>query len=128
MPTPGKLTGTAVTQLVSGLVNLFVMWWLGGMVVGLGCGAASGVVTLGMCPFGGLCGFVPWLLIPLGVFELVGGIIGLANPKGGGKMLRIVAFAELAGVLVGGFGSLVAGGLSLFLLSDGEVKAFLEER
>src|SRR5687767_11050760 len=128
MQTPGRVSGTAILQIVSGAINLTVMWWLVGMVVGTSCGGVTALLSLGACPIGVFCGLVSWFLIPLGLLELVAGILGLANPRGGGSLMRVVAILEMVSLLCGGLGSFVAGAIGIGLLADPEVKAFLSQR
>lgn len=118
-PPPDKLKTAAIVQLVVGLIDLTIGWWLA--AVAWTC--ISGVCTLGMCPIGGFLGF---LVIPIGMLEIASGIVGLTNPKGGGVLMKIAAFVGMGGILLGSVSSCVGGVIALLQLQDPEVKAFLE--
>lgn len=124
MSTPGRLTAAAVVQLVSGMLNLFVTWWVSGFIVSTAGAVCSSIVSLGTCPLGVFCGFASWALIPLGLAEVIVGIVGLINPKSSGTAIRYMAFIEIPSILIGGVGSLIAGFASIALLNDDEVRLF----
>jgi hypothetical protein len=133
---PAKLQQVAVLQLVSGVVNVFLMAALVSMVLGgtLGTiGAFCGTIVASVgCPlgcigfFGWMCGFWGLALLPIGVLELVAGLVGLVNPQGSGTVMRVAAMAELSSLLFGGIVSTVIGAVALGLLRDEEVVGYLE--
>ena len=135
---PDKLKNAAIVQIISGLVNIFITSWLvsgmavtlftvGGTMIGIICG----VLSMGLCPIGiitpclGLLGFAGFLAVPLGILELIAGIVGLTNPKSGGMFMKIAAVFEILGILIGALPGAIAGGLVLMFLSDDQVKAYL---
>jgi hypothetical protein len=128
---PDKMKYAAIAQIISGLVNIFVTSWVVCTMVQLGgavCGSVLMVVTLGLCPVGyfvGCLGYLGFLAVPLGIVEIIAGILGLTNPKSGGTMMKITAILEIAGLLIGALPGAVAGGLVLMFLSDDQVKAYL---
>ena len=73
-----------------------------------------------------MCGAWGLVLLPIGVLEIVGGIVGLTNPRGAGTVLRVAAMAELASFVFGGLVSGVIGVVVLGLLRDEEVVGYLE--
>lgn len=117
---PQSLKIAAITQIVSGAVSVFMMWWISSCMVSTVCG----ILTLG---FGGqLCGLLSWLLIPLGMVEIGVGIFGLVNPKEAAKFQKIVTFVEMGAILAGGVTNAVCGGVAFMMLSKDESVAFLE--
>lgn len=124
---PAKLKTVAVVQIVSGALNVFFLGWFTSMMLGGVAGALTAVVTLGICPIGVLCGLPPWLLIPLGILELVAGIMGLASPsQGSAKLAKIVSYVEVGSILLGGLLSCVAGVVNAMMVRDPEVQGYLE--
>ncbi|HHO49547.1 MAG TPA: hypothetical protein ENK18_01450 [Deltaproteobacteria bacterium] len=133
---PTKLKQIAILQLISGVLNVCVM----AAAVSLALGASSGLVStlcgaslaLVGCPIGCLgplgsaCGFWGLLLLPIGIGEIVSGITVLAHPQGAVNLLRLTTLAELSSLLFGGVISTVVGVVSLRLLRDDEVVAYLE--
>lgn len=129
---PDKLKYAAIAQIISGLVNIFITSWVVCTAVQFGgalCGTVLMVVTFGLCPVGylvGCLGYLGFLAVPLGVIEIIAGILGMTNPKSGGTMMKITAILEIVGILIGALPGAVAGGLVLMFLSDDQVKAYLE--
>lgn len=119
MDASSRQRAAAVVQIVSGLITMTVMcfvsyWTLA--FVGAICTACVGGV-------GALWGILTMLLLPIGLVEVVAGILGLTMPEPGAKVMRIAAFVELASVLVGGFTTAVAGVTVLTLLREGSEDA-----
>lgn len=118
--TPQSLRIAGVVQIVSGSINLLMGWWIGNCVIGGVCG----MVTLF---FGGqLCGFASCLLVPLGLIEIGIGAYTFASPREAAPIQKWVSYLEIASVLVGGLGSLVAGIGVLVLQGRDESVAYLE--
>ena len=118
---PENLKKAAIFQLVSGLVNMFVLptlIWTGISV----CTA----VTFGFGGVLGICGMFSCLLGPIGIFEVIAGGVGLANPKSGGQLMRFATYAEFASILGGGIHSAVVGYLVSNMLDGAEVQMVLE--
>jgi hypothetical protein len=126
-PSPQKLQVAAVTQIVVGAIDMLVGWWLASMV-GLCAGSAltSPCMCIGLPPIGAMCGMLGFAVIPIGVFELIAGIVGLTNPKTGATVLKISSIFGIAGLLVGSVTSALAGVITLIMMRDPEVTAYLE--
>lgn len=123
--TPAALKTAAIVQIVSGAVNLLLMWWiLGGAISSVG-GCVSLMCTSGLCPTY-CCGMFNFVLIPIGLFEIISGILGLTNPKGAGTLMKIVAVIEMVSILFGGLGSLISGILTFRAMGDPDVADFLQ--
>lgn len=107
----------AIIQLVSGILNVVAIPYL--IFVGLGAfgGAVTAFCTMGLCPIGVGCGIPPLLLVPLGILEVVSGIVLLALEEPKPSFARSIAIVEIFSVLVGGLLSAVAGVVVLLLLA-----------
>lgn len=117
---PQSLRVAAAAQIASGVVSLAFMWWISSCTVTTFCTIA----TLG---FGGqICGLFPWLLIPLGLVEIGVGVFGMLNPREAAPWQRLVGFAEVGSLLLGGVSNAVCGLLATWLLGRDESVAFLE--
>ena len=112
----------AILQIISGVMTMSIMFCVSYLTVG---------TVLGICTFfiggiGAICGVVTFLLIPVGLFEIVSGIIGLTNPESGGKIMKICSYVEMGSILLGGVSTAVVGGVAMSLLSQPEVTAYIE--
>ena len=124
-PKPGALVGIGVVQLVSGALNVVLMWWFMGTVAGTVGGMCTALATLGVFPIGVLCGFVALVLLPIGIAEIASGIVVLAAPASSRTFATVMAVIEIVSLLFGGLISAVAGIVALILLRDEEVKQYL---
>ena len=129
---PEKVRTLAIVQLVTGIIDVFFGWALATCLWYIGataCTAVTGICTAGMCPIGivaYLGTFAAFLILPIGLLEIVAGILGLTNPKQIPILPKIASVAGLVGLLFGGLTSAVGGGVAMYLLLDPEVKGFLE--
>lgn len=123
---PANLKTISIIQLVSGLLNIFVMAGLSWFVLGMGAGTITLICTLGFCPFGGFLGFLGCLLIPIGISEVAVGAMGLSDPMNAAKFSKYAAVLELASFLCGGIPSAIAGVIVLYMLRDDEIVAYIE--
>jgi len=119
---PANIKSTAILQLVSGIITVTFMACVSYLTIG---------TTLAVCTFfigglGGICGLVGLLLVPVGIFEIVSGILGLTNPKAGAKVMQICSYVEMGSILLGGLSTAIAGGVALAMMNNPEVKAYLE--
>lgn len=125
-PTPQKFQTVAALQRDAGACNVFFGWWLGTiawMTAGTLC---TWVLTWGLCPFGLLCGALPWHIVPLGVAEVTFGIWMLATPqavKGAASWLPIL---QVPALLLGDFISPTIGIASFILCRDLEIVGYME--
>ncbi len=119
---PQPLKTAAILQIVSGLVNWFVMAGLSWCMVGTVCG----MLTIIVGGFGGICGLVGLLLIPIGWVEIGAGVYGLMNPKEGAKIMKYVTYLEMGSVLLGGIPAAIIGFVVTGMLGNDEVVAYLE--
>jgi len=118
---PEQLRTAAILQLTSGLVNWFIMSAV--MYFGLGCTAAACTFWIGGA--GGLCGLWGCLLIPVGIFEFIVGIMGLTNPKPAGGLMKVVAYPEMASLIFGGLPAAIVGVIVYGWLNNPDVVAYL---
>jgi len=119
---PPQIKQTAILQLVSGIITMTVMSCISYLTIS----AVAAVCTFFLGGIGAVCGFFGLLLVPIGIFEIVSGIIGLANPEGAGQVMKICAYVEIAGLLFGGLSTALAGGVAATMLNNPEVTAYLE--
>lgn len=127
MERPSAIGTAAVIQLISGIVNVFIMTpavYFGASFV---CGLLSAAVTLGTCPFGAFCGMAGCFLIPMGILEIIAGALGLSG-NGGGSFPRIVGWIEIASLFFGGFTSFVAGCIVVYMTGSPEVKGWIAQQ
>jgi hypothetical protein len=123
---PDKYRTVGVLYAVAGLVNIMVGWFVGYMIWGVGCGTCLLIATLGLCPLGYFCGFISFLLIPLGVLELTIGFLVLGNPESVKGMVGYLPLFEIPAFLFGGIVSPVMGVVALVMLRDPEVRGYIE--
>lgn len=133
--TPARLTQAALLQLVSGLINVFVMGALVTVLLGTvggGVGSFCGTIVAAVgCPlgclgfFGWICGVWGLVLLPIGMLEIAGGAMGLMMPESAGTVMRAAALAELASFAFGGVISGVIGVVAMGFLRDPEVAGYL---
>jgi hypothetical protein len=119
---PQPLKTAAILQIVSGLVNWFVMSWIAWMSIGCVCGALTFIVG----GLGAMCGIGGLLLIPIGWIEIGAGVYGLMNPKEGAKIMKYVTYVEMGSVLLGGIPAAIIGFVVTGMLGNDEVVAYLE--
>lgn len=125
---PDKLNTAAILQIVSGVLNVFFMAGVSYMVLGVGGGLITAMCTLGMCPFGVFCGFAAFLLVPIGIFEILSGVLILTNNPNALKIQRYVSIAQKVAILFGGIGSLIMSFVVDGMVNDPEVLAYLESQ
>lgn len=124
-PRPGALTAVGIVQLISGGLNVAVMWWVAG-TLGSTLGAmCTGLLTLGMFPIGVLCGVLCAILIPVGILEIVSGIIILAAPQKCRTLATVTGIIELVSLIFGGLLSAIAGLVTVILMRDENVTRYL---
>ena len=124
-PRPGALTAVGIVQLISGGLNVAMMWWLAGTAAGTLGGMCTGLLTLGVFPIGVLCGVISMVLIPVGILEIVSGIIILAAPARCRTLAMVTGIIELVSLIFGGLLSAIAGLVTIILLRDENVTRYL---
>src|SRR4051812_41171223 len=128
---PEQLRNAAIVQIVGGVIDLLIGWFLASCVWSIGgtlVGTVLTVCTLGMCPVGMLCsfgGFFGFLIIPLGILEIISGVVGLTSPQSAGTLMRITAALGVAGLLLGSVTSLVSGATVLMMMRSADVRGYL---
>ena len=123
---PDKLNTAAIIQIVSGVLNVFFMGTAVYMVVGLGGGTIILMCTMGLCPIGYICGFAGFLLAPVGMFEILSGIMIMTKNPAALKIQRIVSIVQKVAILFGGIGSIIASFVVDGMVNDPESLAYLE--
>lgn len=123
---PEKFKTVGIMYIVSGVINVLFAAGLGALVLGTVGGLCTGIVTLGMCPVGSLCGTFPLLLVPLGIVEVITGILVLTNPQLVKGFIRYLPYAQIPSFILGGLVAAVIGGISLSMMGDQEVLAYIE--
>jgi hypothetical protein len=121
---PQPLRNAAIAQLVSGLVNWFVMATFASLGVYFGATICT-IVTMGFGFVTYFCACFTLMLVPIGIFEVVCGVVGLTNPRGAVGLMRAAAIVELIAVIFGGIPAFVVGILVLRWLADPEVDEFV---
>ena len=125
-PVPQKYQVLAVLQLVAGACNVLFGWFVSSMIVSTVAGTCTALFTLGLCPFGFFCGFLSWLIIPVGMAEIAMGVVMLTSPNAVKGVVGWLPFAQLPTLLVGDLLSPIVGLVGLFLTKDAEVAGFIE--
>ena len=126
---PQKLTTVAILQIVSGVLQ-FPVACLSAGIIGFGLAMVMGVLTIWMGGLGAICGYcgmVAYLLIPIGLVEIISGILILAMPKPPPLFIKITAGLEVFSLLLGGIPAAIVGVINFMLLRDEEVVAYLED-
>ena len=123
---PQKFQTLAILQLVAGICNVLFGWAIGFTVWTFGGAFCTAILTFGLCPFGGFCGFLSFLVVPLGMLEMLVGILMLANPQVIRGYVAWLPFLQIPAVFLGDFVSPLVGIASFALSRDPEVAGYLE--
>lgn len=129
---PDNLKYAAIAQIAGGAVDMLFGWWIA-MTMWTMFGSIFGSIlvacTGGIC-FIGAClpalGFAGFLIIPASLMQIVAGVVGMVNPKGGAMFMKIAAGLGLLALPLGGLGTAIGSGVSLYFQTRPEVKAYLE--
>lgn len=116
---PGKVQAIGVLHLLGGVLNLVsaLFWMVYGAMITVG---TLGLGFLACCPV--------FVLLPLGVVEVMSGVRHLSSDHDGLKPPRRVGIAQLFAVLGCMPTSVISGVLTLVFLSDPEVAAYYERK
>lgn len=123
---PQKFQTLGILQLVAGICNVFFGWWFGMTILTFGGTFCSAIMTLGICPIGGMCGFASLLIVPVGFVEILVGILMLANPQMVRGLVGWMPFMQLPALLLGDFISPILGIVGFVLTRDPEVVGYIE--
>ncbi|MEZ4236821.1 MAG: hypothetical protein R3F59_11845 [Myxococcota bacterium] len=123
---PQKFQMMGILQLAAGVCNVFFGWAVGSMVWGTVGTACSAIATLGLCPIGFLCGFVSFLIVPVGVIEIVMGLLMLISPQSVRGLVAWMPLLQIPMILLGDLISPVMGIVGFILGRDPEVIGFIE--
>jgi hypothetical protein len=115
---PSKVQTIGILHVVSGVMNMLVAmgWLFYGLVFGL---ATFGIGLVACCP--------AFLLLPLGIVELVSGIRHLSSNHRGLGAPRLTAVAQICSLMACSVLSAVFGVLTLVFLSDPEVDEYCRQ-
>ncbi len=116
---PAQIKQTAILQLISGILTMTIMMCVSWTTLS----TVSAICTFGLLP---ICGLFSFILVPIGIFEIVSGILGLTNPRSAGPVMKICSYIEMGSILFGGVSTAIAGGVAMSMLSNAEVTAYLE--
>lgn len=126
---PSQFKSVAVMNLIAGVLNLSVGLWVAfsiWTVIGTVGGTCLLLVTCGFCPIGYVVALVPALLVPVAFIEVIVGIIGLVSPEAIKGFMRFVPILQFPCILLGDVISPIVAGVSLTMLSDPQVKAYIQ--
>lgn len=115
---PSKVQAIGILHVVGGVMNLIIsaFWLFYGLVFGL---ATFGIGLVACCP--------AFLLLPLGIAEMVSGIRHLGSNHRGLAPPRLTAIAQISSLLACSVLSSVFGVLTLVFLSDPEVDEYYRQ-
>lgn len=127
VPPPG-VRAAAITSLMIGLVDLALGWLLASMAWGaVGCLFTWPCALTGLPPPGLYCGCLGYLIVPIGILEIVSGIVALSQPTSGARLLNVSSALGISGFFFGGLSSGIGGVVVQMLLRDEEVANWLED-
>ncbi|MES2641188.1 MAG: hypothetical protein V4850_16990 [Myxococcota bacterium] len=118
-PPPGKVQAIGVMHLIGGIFNLIgaLTWTMFGLSWGL---ATFGLGLVFCCPV--------FVLIPVGILEIISGAKHLSSNHAGLQPPKSIAIVEICCILMCSTFSMIFGILTLVFLSDPEVKAYYESK
>ena len=126
--TPAQIRTAATLEIVAGGVNLLLTWWLASTALSCGWGMVTSVFTLGLCPIGVFAGFLSFVLIPLGLLEVLAGVLVLTDSRNARLFFGWLPWLQLASLLVGGLSSAVFGLAVWVMLREPEARAYMRQR
>lgn len=124
-PVPDKYKTLGLLQLVAGAVNVFMGWGLAMTMWSLFGTTFSLLCTMGLCPTY-LCGFVAVLILPVGIVEVIVGLMTMNQPESVRGVYKFLPYLQLPMILLGDIVSPIVGIVSLMNLRDPDVKAYIE--
>ena len=124
---PDRYRLIGALMMVNGMINMTMGWFIAMYVWGI-CGSmCTGLITLGMCPFGVVCAFVPILILPLAMMELVTGILIIASPEQSRPMMSWLPWVQIGAIFLGDVLSPIVGLVCYMSMQDPEVIGYLED-
>src|SRR5687767_11434001 len=119
---PQQLKTAGIVQIVSGILNIVIFSWMSAFILSsvgytatcltstfistllLAVGCPLGIITFFFSYCGCLCGGWGMLLLPIGVFEIIAGVMASSKPDGAPAIVKYAAITELVSILFGGLG------------------------
>jgi len=116
---PGKVQAIGIMHLIGGILNIFgaLAWAAGGFL--------NGLMTFGI---GCILCIPTFILLPVGIIEVISGAKHLSKDHTGLKPPRGTAIAEICAILGCQWLGVVFGVLTLVFLNDPEVEAYYAEK
>jgi len=116
---PQKVSTIGIMHLVGGVLNIIMalIWGVYGLLTGL---MTFGIGLLFCCP--------AFLLLPVGIVELISGAKHMSKDHTGLKPPKMVGFAEIASILGCNVLPCIFGILTLVFLNDDEVEAYYNSK
>jgi hypothetical protein len=125
---PDRLQTAGILQIASGALNIFFMAGVSYFLLAVGFGFITAIMTCGFLPVGVFCGFGGFLLIPVGILEIVTGVLLLTDNESATNLSGITSKVQKASILCGGLGSIIISFIVDGILREPEVAYFLENR
>ena len=123
---PSQFKTIGVINLIGGVLNGTLGFFIAGMIWGIAGTGLGTVFLMCGCPIGFALWLVPFVMPLVGLLEILVGVLILAAPGAVKGIMRFVPFLQFPSILIGDFISPIIGGISLFMLSDAEVKAYIQ--
>ena len=123
---PQQYKTLGIANLIGGLVNVTFGAFIASTIWSLGAGTCTTVCTFGLCPIGFMFGFVGMLVWPVGMIEVVIGLLTLAQPDSVKGAYKFLPFAQFGAILLGDIVSPILGVVGMMMTRDKEVAAYIE--
>ena len=128
MEKPQQLRTIGIIHIVSGLIQFpiaIVLTFCGSYFFACICGIITAPIGgCGACV--GVAGFVCLLLIPIGILEVITGVVILVAEPPSRLLIRVTAAVEILGVLFGGLIGAIVGLVVLSMLARPEISEYLD--
>ena len=123
---PQQYKTLGIANLIGGLVNVTFGAFIASMIWSMGAGTCTTVCTFGLCPIGFMFGFVGMLVWPVGMIEVVIGLLTLAQPESVKGANKFLPFVQFGAILLGDIVSPILGVVGMMMTRDPEVAAYIE--
>ena len=128
MEKPQQLKAIGIIHIVSGIIQFpmaMMLTFCGSYFFACVCGIITAPIGgCGACM--GLAGFVCLLLVPIGVLEIVTGVLVLVAEPPSRLLIRVTAAVEILGVLFGGLIGAIVGIVVLSMLARPEISEYMD--